>query len=91
MIYISIIGAFPTDNRSRLIGLLTGLPAIHILNYLRVVLITLILYKYNELFDLFHGYLWQIVFVAFMLLLVFLWMSRVAVFRSYYGSGKGRP
>lgn len=83
MIYIAIIGAFPTDNRSRIMGLLIGVPSIHILNYLRVVFIAVVLYEKRELFGLFHGYLWQISFVGFMLLLVFFWMSRVAVFRSY--------
>lgn len=82
MIYIAIIGAFPADNRSKLLGLLIGVPSIHILNYLRVAFITVVLYEKREMFDFFHGYLWQISFVAFMLLLVFFWMSRIAVFRS---------
>ncbi|MBD3423777.1 MAG: hypothetical protein GF417_04990 [Candidatus Latescibacteria bacterium] len=90
MIYIAIIGAFPADNRSKLLGLLMGVPAIHILNYLRVVFITIILYERSDLFDFFHGYLWQISFVLFMLLLVFFWMSRIAVFRSSAGEGEAR-
>jgi len=88
MIYIAIIGAFPTDNRSRIMGLILGIPSIHILNYLRVVFIAVILYEKRELFSLFHGYLWQIGFVGFMLLLVFFWMSRIAVFRSNYREEK---
>ena len=88
MIYIAIIGSFPTDNRSKLLGLLIGIPSIHILNYLRLVFIAIILYEKRELFGLFHGYLWQISFVGFMLLLVFFWMSRIAVFRSCSTEGK---
>ncbi|MFO7916096.1 MAG: archaeosortase/exosortase family protein [Candidatus Krumholzibacteriales bacterium] len=88
MIYIAIIGAFPADNRSKVLGLLIGVPSIHILNYLRVAFIAVILYEKRELFGLFHGYLWQISFVGFMLLLVFFWMSRIAVFKSSSTEGK---
>lgn len=77
IIYFSIIGAYPARVKEKLIGLLIGIPAIHILNMARMVLITIILGHSSKLFRFFHGYLWQVVFVIFMLLLVILWMGKI--------------
>ncbi|MCK4549352.1 MAG: archaeosortase/exosortase family protein [Candidatus Krumholzibacteria bacterium] len=77
MIYFSIIGAYPARIKEKLIGLLIGIPAIHILNLLRMVVVSLVLYHKRELFGFFHGYFWQIIFVIFMLLLVIFWMAKI--------------
>ncbi len=77
MIYFSIIGAYPASIKEKLIGLLIGIPAIHILNLLRMVGVSLVLYHKRELFGFFHGYFWQIIFVIFMLLLVIFWMAKI--------------
>lgn len=77
IIYFSIIGAYPARVHEKLIGLVIGVPAIHILNLARMVFISLVLYHRRELFDFFHGYLWQVSFVIFMLLLVILWMGKI--------------
>ena len=77
IIYFSIIGAYPARVKEKLIGLLIGIPAIHILNMARMVFITIILGHSSKLFRFFHGYLWQVVFVIFMLLLVILWMGKI--------------
>jgi exosortase/archaeosortase family protein len=54
-----------------------GIPAIHALNLVRMVFVSLVLFHKRELFDFFHGYLWQVAFVIFMLMLVIFWMSRM--------------
>jgi len=77
MIYFSIIGAYPATIKEKLTGLLIGIPAIHILNLLRMVVVSLVLYHKRELFGFFHGYFWQIIFVIFMLLLVIFWMAKI--------------
>jgi archaeosortase B (VPXXXP-CTERM-specific) len=77
IIYFSIIGAYPARLRDKGLGLLIGIPSIHILNQARMVFISLVLYHRPGLFDLFHGYLWQVGFVIFMLLLVILWMGKI--------------
>ena len=82
IIYFSILGAYPARIGEKLIGLLIGLPAIHALNFLRMVFIAFILYHRPHLFDLFHGYLWQVGFVIFMLLLVIVWMWKIVKPRS---------
>ena len=78
MIFLAIIGAFPAKNSGKLIGILIGVPAIHILNLFRMIFISLILYHKKSLFPFFHGYFWQVGFVVFMLILVFLWMNKFA-------------
>ncbi len=77
IIYCSIIGAYPARIREKMIGLLIGVPSIHLLNLLRMVVVSLVLYHKRELFGFFHGYFWQVIFVIFMLLLVILWMAKI--------------
>ena len=77
IIYFSILGAYPERIGEKLIGLAIGLPAIHILNLMRMVFISWILYEKHELFELFHGYLWQAGFLIFMILLVIFWLGKI--------------
>ena len=77
IIYFSIIGAYPAGILDKALGLVIGIPSIHILNLARMVFISLVLYHRPDLFDLFHGYLWQVGFVIFMLLLVIVWMGKI--------------
>ncbi len=77
IIYFAILGAYPARAGEKLLGLLIGVPAIHLLNLARMVFISLVLIRRPDLFDLFHGYLWQIAFFIFMLLLVILWMWKI--------------
>jgi len=77
IIYFSIIGAYPARIGEKLIGLIVGIPAIHILNLVRMVFVSLVLYHKPKLFDFVHGYLWQVGFVIFMLLLVIWWMAKI--------------
>lgn len=77
IIYLAIVGAYPARAREKLVGALVGVPAIHVLNLIRMVFISIVLFHRPDLFDLFHGYLWQVGFVIFMLLLVIVWMWKV--------------
>lgn len=87
IIYLSIVGAYPARIHEKLIGLLIGIPSIHILNLARMVFVSLVLYHKRELFHFFHGYLWQVGFVIFMLLLVIFWMSRIVRPRAHMPAG----
>jgi archaeosortase B (VPXXXP-CTERM-specific) len=77
IIYFAIIGAYPARAGEKLVGILAGIPAIHVLNLVRMVFISLVLYHRPNLFNLVHGYLWQVGFVIFMLLLVIGWMWKI--------------
>ncbi len=91
IIYFSIIGAYPARIHEKLTGIVMGIPAIHIMNLVRMVFISLVLYHKRELFDFFHGYLWQVSFVIFMLLLVILWMGKVVKRRDVAPRGDEGP
>ena len=77
IIFFSIVGAYPARIGEKLVGLVVGIPAIHLMNLARMVFISLVLYHKPKLFDFFHGYLWQVGFVIFMLLLVIVWMGKI--------------
>jgi archaeosortase B (VPXXXP-CTERM-specific) len=77
IIYFAIIGAYPSRPVEKALGLLIGIPSIHVLNLARMVFIALILCHKRHLFHFFHGYLWQVSLVVFMLLLVILWMTKI--------------
>ncbi|MDD4857000.1 MAG: archaeosortase/exosortase family protein [Candidatus Krumholzibacteria bacterium] len=77
IIYFSIIGAYPARIGEKLIGVLVGIPAIHALNLARMLFVSILMYHRPRLFELFHGYLWQVGFVIFMLLIVIVWMWKV--------------
>jgi exosortase/archaeosortase family protein len=77
IIYFSIIAAYPARVVEKLIGLAIGLPAIHVLNLIRMVFISWIIYTRPGLFELFHGYLWQAGFLIFMILLVIFWLGTI--------------
>ncbi|MBN2070689.1 MAG: hypothetical protein JW814_04460 [Candidatus Krumholzibacteriota bacterium] len=77
IIYLSIVGSYPARISEKLAGLLIGIPAIHILNLIRMVFVALVLYHKRELFEFFHGYLWQGSFLIFMLVLVVFWMTKI--------------
>jgi exosortase/archaeosortase family protein len=86
MIYFSIIGAYPARIREKLIGLAIGIPAIHLLNLVRMTVVSLVLFHKREWFGFFHGYFWQVIFVIFMLVLVILWMARIVKPRAEAGA-----
>ncbi|HSG29485.1 MAG TPA: hypothetical protein VLA34_13480 [Candidatus Krumholzibacterium sp.] len=77
IIYFSIVAAYPARIGEKLAGLLIGVPAIHLLNLVRMVFVSLVLYHKREMFDFFHGYIWQVGFVIFMLMLVIFWMAKI--------------
>ncbi len=90
IIYLSIIGAYPARIREKLIGLFIGVPVIHLLNLVRMVVVALILYHKRELFDFVHGYLWQGSFLIFMFVLVVFWMTKVVKPRRRPGTAPAR-
>ena len=77
IIYFAIIGAYPARVKEKLMGLLIGIPSIHILNLFRMVFISIVLFHSKRLFHFFHSYFWQVGFVIFMLLLVIFWMGKI--------------
>lgn len=73
-IFFSAVIAFPTSWRKRIIGLIFGLPLMYLLNIVRLTVLAIIgaLDKGGAYFEFAHHYLWQSVYIVFV---VVVWMS----------------
>ncbi|MFC1849433.1 archaeosortase/exosortase family protein [candidate division CSSED10-310 bacterium] len=77
IIYSSAVIAYPATVKEKTIGLLLGNPILFITNVLRLVMLGIVGYKYPQYFDASHEYLWQGIFIVFV---IFLWMVWKEIF-----------
>ena len=61
----------------RLAGIAIGVIVLQAVNLARLVVLTMIASRWPELFDYFHEYIWQGIFVAMLALLVATWIDTV--------------
>jgi exosortase H (IPTLxxWG-CTERM-specific) len=73
LLFTSFVVAYPVSLRQKLIGLALGIPALHVGNILRVVLVFAIGVKNQQLFEFAHVYLGQILSVLFVIALSLIW------------------
>jgi len=71
LVFFAIVLAFPTNYKKKLWGVLFGIPALYIINILRMILITLAGNWNPKTFDFLHLYFWQ---VAGILIIGGLWL-----------------
>jgi len=77
IVFLSAILAYPAPLRSKLLGLAIGLPAIFVLNEVRVLSLFLaVRYFSPEVFQILHEYAWQFVIILFAVLLWLYWAER---------------
>ena len=76
-ILIAGIAAFPGSLRSKGIGMLIALPVFYVYSILRLVIIGGIGYWYPGAVDFVHSFLMEIINVAFILFVYFLWIRYV--------------
>jgi len=77
IVFTSVVLAYRASVRQKALGLILGLPALLLLNLLRLVFLTIIGIHYPSLFDYLHYYLWQSTFIIFVLLLFLIWIKKV--------------
>lgn len=76
ILYIFSVAFFPTDIKSKLKGLLFGLPILAVLNLIRLISLFLIgKYGNQMLFDIFHVDVWQIIFIVLTLVIWSYWLK----------------
>lgn len=77
IVFVSAILAYPAAISRKLLGLVIGIPAIFLVNQIRVLSLFFI-YKYlsPRMFDLMHIYVWQFVIITFAVLLWIYWAER---------------
>lgn len=76
IIYIAAILGFPTAWTRRLAGIVLGLPLLYAVNIFRLACLGLIGAWYEqEVFDFAHHYVWQAVYLIFVVIIWLLWME----------------
>jgi archaeosortase B (VPXXXP-CTERM-specific) len=77
VIYTAFLLAYPATWLQRLAGIGVGVVILEAINVLRLSLLTVIAARWPSLFDYFHEYVWQGIFVAMLALLVAIWIDTV--------------
>lgn len=80
-IFFSAVFAFPTTWRKRLIGLVAGLPLMYLLNIGRLACLAVVgsldSSKGRQVFDFAHEYVWQAVYIVFVVVVWMIWIELV--------------
>jgi archaeosortase B (VPXXXP-CTERM-specific) len=76
-IYAAAVLAYPARVREKGLGLLFGLPLLFLANVVRLALLGIVGRFFPQYFDLSHEYLWQGIFIVFVLLLWTLWRDHL--------------
>ena len=77
VIYSAFLIAYPARWLQRLAGIVVGIVVIELVNVTRLAVLTVIASRWPALFDYFHEYVWQGIFVAMLALLVAIWIDTV--------------
>ncbi len=77
IIYFACIAAYPASFGKKLLGLLIGIPSLALLNFSRLLLLGYLGYTNQELFDFVHLYLFQVIFIAFVIVLWLTWIDKI--------------
>jgi len=76
-IYTAAVLAYPATLREKGLGLLVGLPLLFLANLVRLALLGIIGKFFPQFFELSHEYLWQGIFIVFVLLLWTFWRDHL--------------
>lgn len=74
LIFLAALLAYPASWRSKLIGFLTGLPALYLLNIIRIIFLAIIGGNWPILFDFMHLYFWQATLILMITTIWVLWI-----------------
>lgn len=76
MIYSAAVIAFPSTIKEKLWGLLIGIPGLYVVNTIRMIALGIIGVYWNELFDWFHEWMWQGIFIIFVIFFWLVWKEK---------------
>ncbi|MEA1864799.1 MAG: archaeosortase B [Euryarchaeota archaeon] len=77
IVYVSCVLAYPTDVKKKLTGIALGIPSLYAINMVRLVVLAFVGLWYPEIFDYVHTYLWQTIFIVFVIAIWLIWVDRV--------------
>jgi exosortase/archaeosortase family protein len=73
MIYVSAIIAFPSTLLQKLAGIALGITGLYAINTIRMSALGIIGTYWNDLFHFFHEWMWQGIFIAFVIVFWLIW------------------
>lgn len=76
-LFSAAVLAFPAAWRQKIIGLVTGIGILFVVNLTRVVQLYLTGVYYPSLFEILHQNVWQIIFIILSLVLFGLWLASI--------------
>lgn len=76
LVYISCVLAYPTTAKNKLTGIGFGIPVIQIVNLTRLVVLSLTGLYYPGIFEFVHSYIWQSIFIIFIIAIWLVWLER---------------
>ncbi len=77
LIYSSFVFVYPASMKQRGIALLAGIPFIFGANVLRLYCMAWIDYLKPQYSELFHNYMWQVVFIVIVVFMWLVWIDKV--------------
>ncbi|WP_407356963.1 archaeosortase B [Methanolobus sp. WCC5] len=77
LVYAGCVLAYPTTLRNKFLGIALGVPAMIIVNMLRLVFLSFVGMVYPALFSYVHYYLWQVTFIFLIVMFVLLWIEKI--------------
>jgi len=77
LLFIAFVGAYSSQLRSKVIGLSAGIPVIIAVNILRLVALGWVTEYWPRFAGFFHDYIWESIFVFFIIFLWYLWITMV--------------
>lgn len=76
MIYTAAVIAFPSTIKEKSIGLLIGIPGLYVVNTVRMTALGIIGLYWRDLFDWFHEWMWQGIFIIFVIFFWLVWKEK---------------
>jgi len=76
LIYVSCVLAYPANLKSKLIGIGFGIPVIQAVNIIRLVVLSITGLYYPGIFEFVHTYIWQSIFIIFVIAVWLVWLER---------------
>ncbi|MBK5277060.1 MAG: archaeosortase/exosortase family protein [Desulfuromonadales bacterium] len=76
-LFISFILAYSSSFKSKALGLITGIPLILVTNIVRLVALGWVTEYWPKHSHLFHDYVWETIFLFFIVALWFIWINLV--------------
>ncbi len=78
IIFIAAIMSYKAELKSKGLAILVGVPLIYLLNLLRLLVLSLVGMKFPSAFQFIHSFLWESIFLIFIILMFVFWVKKYA-------------